>query len=135
MFLAYKSYSYWLMIASMTLSVAFWIFKVFSTRHVINLTKNVYEHKQKRWSAKSNPFLVDGFVKSCRKTMLVSLFDFFIMIKYWSWISSIRRAYTSELITRPTAATSASTATTIAQSAKIKKALAHLWVSFEQSTI
>ena len=42
-FIAYRSYSYWMVIISMGLVVFFWIFKVFTTRYVINLTKNLVE--------------------------------------------------------------------------------------------
>jgi hypothetical protein len=41
-FMAYKSYSYWLMVISMILSILFWLFKVLSTKHVINLNKKLF---------------------------------------------------------------------------------------------
>ena len=42
-FLAYRSYSYWMMIVAMGLLVFFWLFKVFSTRYVVNLTKRLLQ--------------------------------------------------------------------------------------------
>ena len=38
-FLAYRSFSYWLMIVAMLLLALFWLFKLFSSRYVITLTK------------------------------------------------------------------------------------------------
>jgi len=40
-FLAFRSYSYWMMVASIVLTIIFWLFKVFSTRYVVNLTKKL----------------------------------------------------------------------------------------------
>jgi hypothetical protein len=40
-FLAYRSYSYWCMIVSIGLLLFFWLFKVFSTRYIINVTKQM----------------------------------------------------------------------------------------------
>ena len=45
-FLAYRSYSYWMMIVSICLILFFWLFKVFSTRYVINLTKNLIKQRE-----------------------------------------------------------------------------------------
>ncbi|CAF0806860.1 unnamed protein product [Brachionus calyciflorus] len=42
-FITYRSYSYWMMIVSMGLVVFFWLFKVFTTRYVVSLTKNLVE--------------------------------------------------------------------------------------------
>jgi hypothetical protein len=42
-FHSYRSYSYWLMVISLLFTVFFWLFKVFSTRHVISLTKQLIE--------------------------------------------------------------------------------------------
>ena len=40
-FLTYRSYSYWMMILSIVLLFFFWLFKVFSTKYVISLTRKL----------------------------------------------------------------------------------------------
>ena len=58
--MAYKSYSYWFMIASLVLSVVFWVYKVFSTKFVIEMTKKLYVSKSKKSLIKQCSFL-NGF--------------------------------------------------------------------------
>lgn len=53
-FLAYRSYGYWMMIVSMVLVVFYWLFKVFSTKYVINLTRKLVETKEKVSTGYSN---------------------------------------------------------------------------------
>lgn len=40
-FMAYRSWSYWLMCGSMVFMLAYWIFKVIATRYVVSLTKTL----------------------------------------------------------------------------------------------
>lgn len=54
-FLAYRSYSYWMMVVSMVL-LLFWLFKVFSTRYIINLTRKLIETRAKLTSYTNNNF-------------------------------------------------------------------------------
>ena len=45
-FIAYRSYSYWMMVVSIALIFFFWLFKIFSTRYVINLTKKLIKERE-----------------------------------------------------------------------------------------
>ncbi len=53
-FLAYRSFSYWMMVTSIGLMVLFWLFKVFSTRYVINLTKQLIKNRELLFSKQDN---------------------------------------------------------------------------------
>ncbi len=44
-FLAYRSYSYWMMIVSMAFVFFYWIFKIFTTRYVMSLNKRLISLK------------------------------------------------------------------------------------------
>lgn len=44
-FLAYRSYSYWMMVVSIALMLFYWLFKVFSTKYVLILTKQLVKVK------------------------------------------------------------------------------------------
>lgn len=56
-FLAYRSFSYWMMITSIGLLIFFWLFKVFSTRYVINLTKQLIKNRELLFSKQDNDSL------------------------------------------------------------------------------
>jgi hypothetical protein len=63
-FLTYRSYSYWMMIISIILLLFFWIFKVFSTRHVINLTKKLVYNYEKNTivNGNTNNMVIKDFI-------------------------------------------------------------------------
>ena len=46
-FLAYRSYSYWLMVASIVMSVFYWLFKAYAMRYVSSLTKEFIAQRKR----------------------------------------------------------------------------------------
>lgn len=46
-FLAYRSYSFWFMVASILLSVLYWLFKALTVNHVMKLTKTLVGQREK----------------------------------------------------------------------------------------
>ena len=78
-FMAFRSYSYWLMIVSLIMTVVFWLYKVFSTKHVIELTKKLYKSNSQKNVLNKCSYFNGYFIKTgtgkrlCYKFTLTSL--------------------------------------------------------------
>jgi hypothetical protein len=47
-FLAYRSYSYWFMVASIVIGAFYWLFKIFSLNHVKKLTRDLIAQRERK---------------------------------------------------------------------------------------